>query len=396
MKGLVFLMTFYRHAKEKIGTINNIYNGDMFLDTAINTFRNIERLFPTRTIPASSRPKPFKKSVSSLHPFKSKIQDTTVDITEQYYDIYDYITLNSITGIVILKDGSLVYENYFHGNGPDTRWMSMSVAKSITSTLVGVAIKDGYINSIDDPTVKYVPKLKGSAYEDTTVRQILGMNSGVKWDETYTNPKSDRRNFLEAQISQKPGALIEVLAKLPRIEEPGAVHNYSTGETTIASEIVIGATQKKLSTYLSEKIWEPYGMESKAAWWLDSLNGNEIGGSGFSATLRDYARFGQFFLDKGKIDGKYILPDYWFDLASQPTVLKNGEFVNYGYMWWPAWTEKSKQHNAFQAIGIHGQVIHIDPHEKVVIALSSARPKPVGTKPIDDMLFLEEVIENIK
>ncbi|MBM7599000.1 CubicO group peptidase (beta-lactamase class C family) [Virgibacillus halotolerans] len=389
-------MNFYRHSNEKIGTINNIYDGNMFPDTAINTFRNIERLFPTRTIPASSKPKPLKKSSLSLHSFKSQIQDFSVKIADQFYDIYDYLALNSITGIVVLKNGKLVYENYLHGNGPDTRWMSMSVAKSITSTLVGIAIKDGYISSIDDLTVKYVPELKGSAYEDTTVRQILGMNSGVKWDETYTNPKSDRRNFLEAQTSQKPGSLIEVLRKLPRVGEPGAVHNYSTGETTIASEIVIGATKKKLSDYLSEKLWEPYGMEGKAEWWLDSIDGNEIGGSGFSAVLRDYARFGQFFLDKGKIEGESILPEYWFDLASQPTILKNGESVNYGLMWWPAWTEKSKQRKAFQAIGIHGQVIHIDPHENVVIAISSARPKPLGTQPIDDMLFLEELIENIK
>lgn len=389
-------MTFYRHANEKIGTVDNIYNGDMFPDIAINTFRNIERLFPTRTVPASSIPKPLEESSFVLHPFKSKIKDRSTETTEQFYDIYDYLTLNAITGIVILKEGKLVYENYQHGNGPDTRWMSMSIAKSITSTLVGLAIKDGHINSIDDLTVKYVPELKGSAYEDTTVRHILEMSSGVKWDETYTNPDSDRRDFLKAQISQKPGSLLKVMASLPKVGKSGTLHNYSTGETTIAGEIVIGATKKSLSVYLSEKIWQPYGMESKAEWWIDSINGNEIGGSGFSATLRDYARFGQFFLDEGKIAGKSLLPEGWFDLASQPTTLDSGEVIEYGLMWWPAWTEKSKRNKAFQAKGIHGQVIHIDPYEKVVIAISSARPKPLGTQPIDDMLFLEELIENIK
>lgn len=391
-------MTFYRHANEKIGTLDNIYNGDMFPDMAINTFRNIDRLFPTRTIPASSQPKPLKKSDLRLQPFKSNIEDTTVELegTEQYYDFYDYVALNYLTGIVILKDGKLVYENYFHGNGPDTRWMSMSIAKSITSTLVGVAIKDGYIDSLDDPVVKYVPKLKGSGYEGTSIRDILGMNSGVKWDETYTDPNSDRREFLRAQMSLKPGALLDVLAKLPRVADPGTVHNYSTGETTIASEIVIGATNKKLADYLHEKIWEPYGMENDANWWLDSPDGNEIGGSGFSATLRDYARFGQFFLDRGKIDDEYILPEDWFEEASQPTELKNGKVVDYGFMWWPATTKKSKQNKAFQAIGIHGQVIHIDPKENVVIAITSARTKPLGTRPIHDALFLEDLIENIK
>jgi|SRR5699024_597033 len=389
-------MSFYRHANERIGTIENVYNGDMFQDVAINSFRNIERYFPTRTIPASSMPRPLEKSPLSLFPFKSKIKDNSTKLINQYYDLHDYFSLNSITGIVILKEGKLVYENYQHGNGLDTRWMSMSVAKSITSTLVGLAIKDGYINNIDDLTIKYVPELKDSAYENTTIRHILGMNSGVKWDETYTNPDSDRRMFLEAQISQKPRSLIQVMKKLPKIGEPGTVHNYSTGETTIASEIVIGATKKSLSRYLHEKIWEPYGMEDKAEWWLDSPNGNEIGGSGFSATLRDFAKFGQFFLEEGKISGKQTLPKGWLDLASQPTSLANEKLINYGLMWWPAWTKKSKEHKAFQASGIHGQIIHINPHERVVIAISSARSKPVGTNPIDDMLFLESLIENIK
>lgn len=389
-------MSSYRHANEKIGTVENIYNGDIFPDLAISTFRNIERLFPTRKIPASTTPEPFEQSSESLQAFKSKIKDRTTDKVDQNYDLYDYLTLNSITGIVVLKAGQLIYENYLRGNGPDTRWMSMSVAKSITSTLVGAAIKDGYITSIDDPTVKYVPALKGSAYENTTVRHILGMNSGVKWDETYTSPGSDRRAFLKAQLSQEPGALLEVMAALPSAGEPGHVHNYSTGETTVASEIVIGATGKKLSDYLHEKIWEPYGMESEAAWWLDSPDGNEIGGSGFSAVLRDYARFGQFFLEGGKAGGSQVLPEGWTEMAGQPTTLENGETVNYGLMWWPAWTEKSKENKAFQAVGIHGQVIHIDPKEEVVIAISSARPKPMGTQPIDDMSFLEDLIENIK
>ncbi|SOC43440.1 serine hydrolase domain-containing protein [Salinicoccus kekensis] len=389
-------MSPYRHATEKIGTIENIYNGDMFPDLAINTFRNIERLFPTRKIPASTTPQPFEQSRLSLQPFKSKIKDRTTDKVDQNYDLYDYLTLNSVTGIVVLKEGRLVYENYLRGNGPDTRWMSMSVAKSITSTLIGAAIEDGYITSIDDPTVKYVPALKGSAYENTTVRHILGMNSGVKWDETYTDPESDRRAFLNAQLSQESGALLEVMAGLPSAGEPGHVHNYSTGETTVAGEIVIGATGKKMSDYLHEKIWEPYGMESEAAWWLDSPDGNEIGGSGFSAVLRDYARFGQFFLEGGKAGGRQVLPEGWTEMAGQPVTLENGETVNYGLMWWPAWTERSKENKAFQAVGIHGQVIHIDPKEGVVIAISSARPKPMGTQPIDDMSFLEDLIGNIK
>src|SRR5699024_4871504 len=138
-------MSFYRHANERIGTIENVYNGDMFQDVAINSFRNIERYFPTRTIPASSMPRPLEKSPLSLFPFKSKIKDNSTKLINQYYDLHDYFSLNSITGIVILKEGNLVYENYQHGYCIVTRCLSMSVDKYITSHILGITIKEYYI-----------------------------------------------------------------------------------------------------------------------------------------------------------------------------------------------------------------------------------------------------------
>ena len=207
-----------------------------------------------------------------------------------------------------------------------------------------------------------------------TVGQILAMTSGVQWDETYTDPASDRRALLAAQIAQQPGGLMKVMAALPRAAEPGTVHNYSTGETQVAGEIVTGATGKTLSDYLAEKIWQPYGMEAEAKWWLDSPEGHEIGGSGLSATLRDFARFGQFFLEGGMIDGKPVLPDGWTDRAGLPITLKDGSTAEYGLMWWPAWTEQSVAHKAYAAVGIQGQNIYIDPAERVVIATIAAQP----------------------
>lgn len=379
----------YRHADEPIGTVEQIYDGALLPDEAVNTFRNIDRLFPTRTVAASTRPCKLEQSSYEL-------KDFTADIDGKKYDINDYFALNSITGMVVLKDGRLVYEKYQHGNGPDTRWMSMSVAKSITSTLVGAAIKDGYIDSLDDNVVQYVPRLKGSAYDGVTVGQVLGMNSGVDWNETYTDPDSDRRHLLKAQLAQKPGALMDVMSNLSRAGEPGSMHNYSTGETQVAGEIVIGATGKTLSQYLHDKIWQPYGMESDAKWWLAAKDGHEIGGSGLAATARDFARFGQFFLDGGRIDGQSILPDGWLEKASTPTELTDGKTVNYGLMWWPAWTESSKEHGAFQARGIQGQAIHIDPRANVVIVVTAAQSKPDNIRPIDNMAFFDALIPAIQ
>lgn len=374
----------YRHAEEEIGTVEQIYDGDLLPDLAVSTFRNIDRLFPTRTVPASDNP-------HVLDPAETPLGPVTATVDEKTWDMDDFVALDSVTGMIVLKDGKVAYEIYQRGNGPDTRWMSMSLAKSVTSTLIGAAIKDGSISGMDALVTDYVPALKGSAYEGVTVEQILQMSSGVQWDETYTDPDSDRRDLLAAQIAQQPGGLMQVMAALPQAAEPGSVHNYSTGETSVASEIVIGATGKKLADYLAEKIWQPYGMEADAEWWLDAEDGNEIGGSGLSATLRDFARFGQFILDGGVIDGQQVLPDGWTDTAGLPVTLTGGDTVEYGWMWWPAWTEASIADRAYLAIGIQGQNIYINPAERVVIAVTAAQPEPLGKEPLDPLVMFDAI-----
>ena len=355
----------YPHAGEKIGTVEQIYDGAMLPDLAVSTYRNIDRLFPTRMIKAGTKPHPLPQADKQLGDVRFKYEGKD-------YDLYDFVALDNITAMLVLKDGKIAYETYQRGNSEKTRWMSMSVAKSISSTLAGIAIKEGLIKGLDAQVVDYVPELKGSAYDGVSVRDVLMMSSGVKWNETYTDPQSDRRALLRAQISQKPGSAVELMGKLPRAAEPGTVNTYSTGETQILGEIVHGAVKKPLADYLSEKIWQPFGMESDANWWLDSPDGVEIGGSGISATLRDYGRFGLFFLGNGVIDGKSILPDGWVKEATTPKTLKGGAKLDYGYMWWTAWTEPSIKHGSFSAIGIHGQNIYIDPVENVVIVTFGA------------------------
>ncbi|RJE89443.1 serine hydrolase domain-containing protein [Paracoccus onubensis] len=375
----------YPHADEEIGTVEQIYDGHLTPDLAVSTFRNIDRLFPVRSIPAGDAVRDLPERPQDL-PGK-----VAFDIDGTEYDFFDFLSLDNVTGLIVLKDGQVVHETYQRGNTPETRWMSMSVAKSITSTLVGAAIEDGLIGSVDDMVVDYVPSLAGSAYEGVSIHDILIMASGVKWDETYTNPDSDRRELLRAQIAQKPGAAMQVMAALPRAAEPGTVHVYSTGETQVLGEIVHGAVGKPLAEYLSEKIWQPYGMEADANWWLDSPDGIEIGGSGISATLRDFARFGQFFLDGGVIDGERVLPEGWTETAGKPQQLDDGSTIEYGLMWWPGWTEESIADGAYAAIGIQGQNIYINPTKNIVIATHMAQPKPLGAEPIDPMVFFDAV-----
>lgn len=379
----------YTHAKEPIGTGQQLYDGVLTPDLTASTLRNVDRLFPTRIVVPSAHPKAFQPSDKKIKQVKFTVNDRT-------YDLFDFLAVDRVSGMLILKDGKIAYETYQLGNTPNTRWTSMSVAKSITSTLIGVALKDGYIKSLDEPVTKYVPRLKDSAYEGVTIRDVLMMSSGTKWDETYTNPNSDRRALLKAQESQQRNAAMDVMAKLSRAVEPGTKFNYSTGETQVAGEILYGAIKRPLSDYLSEKIWKPYGMEAEAKWWLDSPDGLEIAGSGLSATLRDFARFGQFYLDNGVINGKSILPEGWMQEASTPKVLKGGTKLDYGYMWWIALTDQARADKAFMARGIFGQFIYIDPKERVVIAMTSAASKPQNLQLLPPQAFFDAVVDALK
>jgi CubicO group peptidase (beta-lactamase class C family) len=373
----------YPHASEPIGTVRQIYDGVLPFDVAVKTFRNIDRLFPTRVVPRSSQPRPLPADPAPFPGIRIVDRDSQ-------YTLDQFLELNRVTAVLVLKDGRVRLERYLHGNSPQTRWMSMSVAKSITSTLIGAANHDGKL-SLGDPVVKHVPSLAGSAYDGATVRDVLLMASGVRWNETYTDPKSDRRRLLEAQISQRPGSALAVMRSLPRAAEPGTKNNYNTGETQVAGEILRSAVGKPLATYLAEKIWsKPGGMEADANWWLDSPNGVEIGGSGFSATLRDYARFGQFILEDGVLNGERILPAGWVGEATSAKVLKGGTPLDfYGYLWWPGTSESAKRDRAFSADGIYGQHVYVNAAARVVIVLWGAQAKPVGTEVVDIWAFFE-------
>jgi CubicO group peptidase (beta-lactamase class C family) len=274
--------------------------------------------------------------------------------------------------------------------------MSMSVAKSITSTLVGAALKQGRIRSLADSVTRYVPALRGSAYEGVSVRDVLMMASGVRWNETYTDRTSDRRRLLEAQISQVPGSALAVMKSLPRAAAPGTVNNYNTGETQVAGEIVRGATGMPLATYLTDRVWSKVGMEADAKWWLDSPNGMEIGGSGISATLRDYGRFGLFMLANGVVGRDTILPPGWIREATTPKILRGGTPLDYGYLWWTPTTEPSRRDSAFMAVGIHGQALYVNPAAKVVIVLWGARPHPTAGEVIDPWVFCDAVTRVVR
>lgn len=372
-------------AEEAIGSLQEVFNGTLRPDVQVSTFRHIDRLFPSRTVSRGA-------SVYPLPPSNKRLTSLKFMSGDKEYDLFDYLSLNRVSGLLILKDGKIALEDYELGNTEKTRWVSWSVVKSISSTLVGAAINDGYISSIDDNIAKYLPELAGSAYDGATIRNVLQMSSGVKWDETYTDPKSDRRHMLNLQLEQKPGAVVKFMASLPRAGAPGAIWNYSTGETHIVGALVRAVVKRPVAQYLSEKIWSKFGMETDATWWLESPDGMEVGGSGFNATLRDYARFGQFVLNGGKVGSDRIVPENWFSDAGTSKQV-GGKLQNYGYMWWTFGPDSAPVHKgAFKGEGIFGQFLYINPRERVVVAVWSSRPKPTGANTINDDDFFAGVV----
>ena len=283
-------------------------------------------------------------------------------------DVDAYMKAQRTAGLVIVQDGKIRMEKYglgFTGNG---KWTSFSVAKSFTSTLVGAAIKDGYIKSIEDKVSTYIPDLKGSAYDDVTIRQLLTMTSGVKWNEDYADPKSDVALFNQHKAKDGMDVTVSYMRTLPREAPAGTKWVYKTGETNLIGVLVSSATKKNLSEYLSEKVWVPYGMEQDGSWLLGST-GHEISGCCIQASTRDYARFGLFIMGGAKVNGVSIVPDDWIAPATSKQADIGAPGKGYGYQWW------TYDDGSFAAQGIFGQGIFIDPARRLVVASNSNWPK---------------------
>jgi CubicO group peptidase (beta-lactamase class C family) len=319
------------------------------------TFRAMDRipfLVKSRIIPAG-------KDVHLLQ--KGAPLDVGVDVDA-------YMKDQRTAGLVIIQDGKIRLEKYGLGFSGDGRWTSFSVAKSFTSTLVGAAIKDGYIKSIDDKVSDYIPDLKGSVYDDVTIKQLLTMTSGVKWNEDYGDPKSDVALFNAHKADPGVNVTVSYMRKLKREVPPGTKWVYKTGETNLIGVLVSSATKKNLSDYLSEKIWRPFGMERDASWLLGST-GQEISGCCLQASTRDFARFGLFILGGGIAEGKQVLPDGWIAAATAKQADIGQAGYGYGYQWW------TMDDGSYAARGIFGQGIFINPKRKLIIASNSSWPK---------------------
>ncbi len=380
------------HPAPRTGTYSDLFA--LPPQDQLRAFADMRGLYPTRVIACGGAPRELPRGDAV---------DLTYEVNGQALGVADFMRRGRCAGLLILERGRIVAEDYALGHSAGTRWISFSMAKSITSTLVGAALHDGLIGSLDDPVTLTVPQLRGSAYDGVAIRHVLQMSSGVHWVETYLDPQSDRRRLLALQQREQAGAVLDYLRTLPRDAEPGTRFNYNTAETFLLGAILAGAIRRPVSDYLSEKIWRPCGMESDAYWQLESEGGQEFCGSGLSATLRDYARFGAFVLADGVVGGKRILPEGWIAESTAvnpgsihaPGKLPGFEPLGYGYQWWTFPVPTGRR--VFGALGIFGQQIYIDVDQQLVIVLHSAWPEPVhDSSRLESYVFFQAVARALR
>jgi CubicO group peptidase (beta-lactamase class C family) len=322
-------------------------------------FPKIAEGSPARTVHAGGQPSPLPPADRPLAALRYEVAGATHTLAE-------FLAMPGTIGIIVVQHGRVLLEHYADGHDRHTPWISFSVAKSVTSMLLGAAIHDGYIASVSEPVSHYLPRLRGTAYEGVTIEQVLHMASGVAWNEDYADPESD-----VAQAGDANGvALVQYLRTLARNHAPGTVFNYNTAETNLIGEVLRAAIGNNASTYLEHRIWQPFGMESDATWLLGAPGGGETGGCCINATLRDYARIGLFALSDGVLaDGTRVLPAGWMEASTTPSQ-SNG---SYGYQWWLL------DDDAYAARGIFGQRIVVDPPQELVIAMHGNAPSAVGS-----------------
>lgn len=326
------------------------------------TYRHFDELFNSRQVDSGS-------SRWELGPSSLKLPDSVAFTAPDgvKVDLQTYLETSRVNAFLVLKDGKVVREIYRDGSHSSSRFIGFSMSKSIISMLVGIALKEGSISSIDDPLTRYLPELNGSAYAGVTLRQLLRMRSGTSWREDYA-PGTALDKVRELSVNSEKEYYESYAKSLTRIASPGSVFNYSSLDTELMGCVLARVTGRNVADYMSEKLWKPAGMEAPGYWALQGPGGrqHEWYSAGFSARLRDFGRIGQLMLDRGEARGQQIVPASWVESSTRP----EGGDRHYFYFWWGL-----PQMDGFAANGVQGQHILIDrPSRTVVVVLSFQDP----------------------
>lgn len=334
----------------------------------VENFRAMDRVFPFRAVPRSGPVRAFGQELRTL--------PTTYAFDGAEHDLGAFLDRTVTTGLLVVHRGAIVHEEYRLGADESSPFTSWSMAKSVLSALIGIAVDEGHIASLRDPIGQYVPALAGSGYGDVPIEDALTMSSGMAFDEDYDNPFSDiNMLFIRAMAMGTP--VEETIAGLQGTRAPGTFNDYVSSDSMALGLVLEAATGMPVAEYLASRLWGPMGAEADASWSTDR-RGREFALCCLNATLRDYARFGRLYLEGGARDGQQIIPADWIAASVNPTAphLQPGEnpasswTFGYGYQWWLP----EDPQGDFLAIGVWGQYVYIDPAREVIVVKTSADP----------------------
>ncbi len=289
----------------------------------------------------------------------------------------NYLTGLKSIGVLVIQNREIIVEKYWRGYSDSSLSNSFSVAKSISSLLIGAAIHEGKISSVNDPVGKYLPEFAAGKKAEVKIVDLLTMSSGTDWNESYANPFSETTELYYGTDIYKTATSVNI------IKTPGTYHSYKSGDTQLLGLIIESATGKSLSDYATEKLWKPLGAEHSALWSLDKKDGHEKAYCCFNTNARDFARIGQLMLDSGKVNGVAIIDSAYFNASVTPCLIEDENNIPcnyYGYQWWII----PGQPNIFYARGILGQyIICIPSKNMIIVRLGEERDDKVNNVPIE-------------
>lgn len=359
----------------------------------VENFCRMTELAPSVAMAPSTRPRPWPTGTPIEAP-------ATFDLFGQERSVEAALAETDTAALLVLHRGEVRYERYELTGGPDVRWISMSVAKSVVSALVGIALAEGHVRSVDDAISDYVDVPRGSAYDGVAIRDVLRMASGARWSEDYSDPTSDARRLGAAMSGE--GTLAEFVGSMVRELPPGTVCRYNSGDTQALGLLVIAATGRSLAEYTQEKLAEPLGFTAPGAWLVDAA-GTEAAFACLTLTARDFARLGELYRNGGRVGEVQVVPEAWVraSLADsappfEPVPGMEGEPpVGYGYQWWLPKGPAGESTGEFSAIGVYNQFVYVDPACEVVVVKLSAN-RAYGTSPAESENREAENIEVLR
>jgi CubicO group peptidase (beta-lactamase class C family) len=343
-------------------------------------FRSMDQLFTTRTVARGGSEWNLPRSDRALD-FTYSWQGSSVPAGQ-------FLERTYTNALLVLKDGRIVSEIYRNNSDARSRFIGWSMTKSLTSVLIGCALQEGRIDSLDTPITRYLPELAGGGYDGVSIRHVMQMRSGVDYQERYdfANPGVAASNHISALV-RNTARFADVARTLSRTHAPGIHFQYKTIDTAVLGWLVERATQGSVAAYTARCLWEPLGAEADGYYIMDGPPGvgREFSGAGYNATLRDYARFGQMMLDGGVANGRRIISAEWVRQSTEPNGPEDSRRGGYGLQWWTMGGS-----DAYAAIGLQGQYIYIDPSTRtVLVKLSYFPPGNTGMLEAETFAFMQ-------